>query len=88
MKALQMLKYGIPSEVVELADIPEPDSPKPNEVLVAVEYSPINHSEQLKIMGRYPIRPTSFPAGVGNEGVARILSVGSQVTGLKPGPRV
>src|SRR5258707_6083516 len=39
-------------------------------------------------MGRYPIRPSSFPAGVGNEGVARILSVGSQVTGLKTGDRV
>jgi len=88
MKALQMSKYGIPSEVVQLADIPEPNSPKPNEVLVAVEYAPINHSEELKIMGRYPILPTSFPAGVGNEGVARILSVGSQVTGLKPGDRV
>ena len=88
MKALQMLKYGIPSEVVVLADIPEPDSPKPDEVLVAVEYAPINHSEELKIMGRYPILPTSFPAGVGNEGVARILSVGSQVMGLKPGDRV
>jgi len=88
MKALQMSKYGIPSEVVKLVDIPEPDHPKPNEVLVAVEFSPINHSEELKIMGRYPILPTSFPAGVGNEGVARILSVGSHVKGLKPGDRV
>ena len=28
-------------------DIPEPDAPKANEVFVAVEYAPINQSEQL-----------------------------------------
>jgi len=88
MKALQISKYGVPAEVVELVDIAEPDTPKANQVLVAVEYAPINHSEELKIMGRYPLLPTSFPAGVGNEGVARILAVGPGVTGLKPGDRV
>jgi NADPH:quinone reductase-like Zn-dependent oxidoreductase len=88
MKALQMLRYGAPPEVVELADVPEPAAPGAGEVLVAVEYAPINNSELLKITNRYPIRPASFPSGVGNEGVARILSVGSGVTGLKPGDRV
>jgi NADPH:quinone reductase-like Zn-dependent oxidoreductase len=73
MKALQISRHGAAAEVVELVDIPEPDPPKVNEVLVAVEYAPINQSEQLKIMGRYPVLPRSFPAGVGNEGVARVL---------------
>jgi NADPH:quinone reductase-like Zn-dependent oxidoreductase len=45
VKALQISKHGLPVEVVELVDIPEPDSPKANEVLVAVEYAPINQSE-------------------------------------------
>lgn len=88
MEALQISKYGVPSEVVELVDTPDPDAPKASEVLVAVEYAPINQSEQLKIMGRYPVLPTSFPAGGGNEGVARVLSVGGGVVGLKPGDRV
>ncbi len=88
MEALQISKYGVPAEVVELVDLPDPDAPKANEVLVAVEYAPINQSEQLKIMGRYPVLPTSFPAEVGNEGVARVLLVGSGVAGLKPGDRV
>jgi NADPH:quinone reductase-like Zn-dependent oxidoreductase len=88
MKALQFSSYGVPAEVVELVDIPEPDAPKTNEVLIAVEYAPINHSEELKVMGRYPLLPASLPAGVGNEGVARILSVGPGVAGLKPGDRV
>src|SRR5260221_5591601 len=88
MKALQMTRYGAPQEVVELVDVPEPGAPKADEVLAAVEYAPINHSEILKITRRYPLLPSSFPAGVGNEGVARILSVGRAVTDLKPGDRV
>jgi NADPH:quinone reductase-like Zn-dependent oxidoreductase len=88
MKVLQMTKFGVPQEVVELVELPVPDAPKADEVLAAVEYAPINHSEILKITKRYPLLPSTFPAGVGNEGVARILSVGSAVTGLKPGDRV
>ena len=52
MKALQMAKYGAPQGVVELVDLPEPEAPKADEVLVAVEYAPINHSEILKIPGK------------------------------------
>ena len=88
MKALQISRLGAPEEVVELADVAEPAGPGVGEVLVASEYAPINHSEILRILGRYPLRPTSFPAGVGNEGVARVLSVGNGVQGLKPGDRV
>jgi NADPH:quinone reductase-like Zn-dependent oxidoreductase len=50
MKALQMAKYGAPQEVVELVDLPEPEAPKADEVLAAVEYAPINHSESPKIL--------------------------------------
>jgi len=88
MKALQFTRFGSPDEVVELADVPEPGAPGPGEVLLAPEYSPINHSEILRVQGRYPLLPTSFPAIAGNEAVARVLAVGSGVQELKPGDRV
>lgn len=88
MKALQMTRFGVPQDVVELVDLPEPEAPKADEVLAAVEFAPINNSEILKITKRYALLPDSFPAGLGNEGVARILSVGRAVTALKPGDRV
>jgi NADPH:quinone reductase-like Zn-dependent oxidoreductase len=88
MHALQIAHFGTPAEVVQLASLPEPDAPAAGEVLAAVEYAPINHSEILKIEGHYPLLPASFPAGVGNEGVARILAVGSNVTDLAIGDRV
>lgn len=88
MHALQIARFGTPAEVVRLVDLPEPDGPQAGEVLAAVEYAPINHSEILKIEGRYPLLPASFPAGVGNEGVARILALGANVTDLEVGDRV
>jgi NADPH:quinone reductase-like Zn-dependent oxidoreductase len=78
----------MPPEVVELVDLPDPGAPGSGEVLVAVEYAPINISEILRIMGQYPVRPPSLPAIAGNEGVARVLAVGSGVKGLKPEDRV
>ncbi len=87
MDALQISTFGEPSDVVERVKIPDPDAPMANEVLVAVEYAPINSSELLTIRGQYGVLP-SLPAGLGNEGVGRILSVGEEVNHLKVGDRV
>jgi len=37
MKALQMSNYGVPQEVVELVDLPEPEAPRADDVLAAVD---------------------------------------------------
>jgi len=88
MRALQIARHGAPHEVVQLVELPEPAAPKPDEVLAAVEYAPINMSEILRILGQYPLLPRALPALVGNEGVARILAVGKAVHGLREGDRV
>src|SRR5260370_42423277 len=41
MKVLQISKQGLPTEVMELVDISEPDAPKAGGLLAAVEYAPI-----------------------------------------------
>ena len=87
MHALQIATFGDPSEVVELVEIPDPGAPGAGEVLVVVEYAPINTSALLLISGRYGVRPP-LPTGVGNEGVGRILSVGEGVGHLTVGDRV
>jgi NADPH:quinone reductase-like Zn-dependent oxidoreductase len=87
MRALQIAKFGNPPEVVELVDLPDPEAPGVGEVLVAVEYAPINTSVLLTISGRYGVRPP-LPTGVGNEGVGRILAVGKEVDHLQIGDRV
>src|SRR5712691_8466758 len=87
MYALEISTFGEPSDVVELVTIPDPDSPIANEVLVAVEYAPIDNADFLTIRGQYGTLP-SLPTGLGIEGVGRILSVGEEVDHLKVGDRV
>jgi NADPH:quinone reductase-like Zn-dependent oxidoreductase len=87
MHALQIATFGEPAKVVELVALPEPDAPGAREVLVAVQYAPINTSALLLIRGQYGVRP-ALPTGVGNEGVGRILAVGDAVSHLHVGDRV
>ena len=41
MRAVQLTAFGNPVDGLECVDIPEPDTPGPNQVLIGVEYSPI-----------------------------------------------
>ncbi len=60
MDALEISTFGEPSDVVEQVTIPDPDSPIANEVLVAVEYAPIDHADFLTIRGTTPGARGSF----------------------------
>ena len=86
MYALQISSFGEPSDVVERVELPDPHDPLGNEVLVAMEYAPIDGSDLLTIRGQYGSLP-SLPTGLGFEGVGRILSVGEEVDDLKVGDR-
>ena len=87
MRAVQRTAYGNPVDGLEYADIPEPDAPGPSQVLIGVEFSPINFSDLLVAQGIYPLRPT-LPTVIGNEGVGRVLAVGRAVQNIKVGDRV
>jgi NADPH:quinone reductase-like Zn-dependent oxidoreductase len=68
-------------------DIPEPETPGPNQVLIGVEFSPINPSDLLLARGIYGIRP-ALPTVMGGEGVGRVLAVGAGVANVNVGDRV
>jgi NADPH:quinone reductase-like Zn-dependent oxidoreductase len=87
MRAALIKAFGEPAEVLELADVPEPSGPALGEVLVGVEYAPVNMNDLSLIRGAFPVRP-SLPGIVGNEGVGRVLAVGSGVEHLEAGDRV
>ena len=42
MRAAMIKAFGEPTEVLELVDVPEPTGPAAGEVLVSVEYAPVN----------------------------------------------
>jgi NADPH:quinone reductase-like Zn-dependent oxidoreductase len=87
MRAIHLSAYGNPVDGLGMADVPEPKAPGANEVLVAIEYSPINPNDLLVAQGVYPLRP-ELPSVIGNEGMGRVLAVGPGVTNVAVGDRV
>jgi len=87
MRAVQLTAFGAPVDGLEYVDIAEPDAPGPNQVLIGVEFSPINPNDLLLAMGLYAFRP-ALPTVIGNEGVGRVLAVGPGVENVKVGDRV
>jgi NADPH:quinone reductase-like Zn-dependent oxidoreductase len=87
MRAIQNTAFGDPVETLKLVDLPEPANPGPDEVLIAMEYAPINGNDLAVITNRF-VYSTPLPSIVGNEGVGRVLQVGSNVFNVKVGDRV
>src|SRR5882757_5231442 len=87
MRAVQLTNYGDPAEGLKYVAIPEPEAPGANEVLIGVEFSPLNQSDLLLARGIYGSRP-ALPTVIGNEGVGRVLAVGAGVKSVKVGDRV
>jgi NADPH:quinone reductase-like Zn-dependent oxidoreductase len=87
MRAVQLTAFGNPGEGLEYVNIPEPDAPGADQVLIGVEFSPINPSDLMVAQGIYAFRPP-LPTVIGNEGVGRVLAVGPRVESVKVGDRV
>jgi NADPH:quinone reductase-like Zn-dependent oxidoreductase len=84
MQAIELTKYGKPEEALRLVEIAEPGNPKPGQILIRVEYAPINDSDLLVASGLYAVKP-ELPSVVGNEGAGRVLAVGDGVQNVKVG---
>jgi NADPH:quinone reductase-like Zn-dependent oxidoreductase len=87
MRAAQLTAFGNPVDGLEYVDIPEPDAPGANQVLIGVEYSPVNPNDLMVARGIYALRP-ALPTVIGNEGVGRVLAAGPGVKNVKVGDRV
>jgi NADPH:quinone reductase-like Zn-dependent oxidoreductase len=86
MRAIQIAQFGNPSDVVRVVDLPEPPAPGAGEVKVAVELSPLNLHDLVLVTGQL-LRPP-LPRVLGNEGIGRIVEVGSGVDTVKVGDLV
>ncbi|OTF73144.1 trans-2-enoyl-CoA reductase, mitochondrial-like protein [Euroglyphus maynei] len=87
-KASQALAYdnfGDPSAVLKKVSIQNERVIKNGHVMVKYLASPINPADINTIQGVYPVKPSSFPAIAGNEGVAEVIRVGSGVKHVEIG---
>ncbi|XP_017271109.1 enoyl-[acyl-carrier-protein] reductase, mitochondrial [Kryptolebias marmoratus] len=82
-QALVYRNHGDPSRVVQLEDVALPPTGA-KDVLVKLLAAPVNPSDLNMIQGTYAILP-GLPAVGGNEGVAQVVEVGSQVESLRTG---
>src|SRR5882762_5272519 len=87
MNAVVLTSYGDPVSGLEYRELPEPKEPGIGQVLVGIEFSPINFSDILVARGLYALRP-ELPSVIGNEGVGRVLEIGEKVVDLSVGDRV
>jgi NADPH:quinone reductase-like Zn-dependent oxidoreductase len=53
MRAVQLTAYGNPVEGLNYVDIPAPAAPGPSQVLIGIEFSPLNPSDLLLARGIY-----------------------------------
>jgi NADPH:quinone reductase-like Zn-dependent oxidoreductase len=87
VKAIVFEKFGEPSEVLKVRDVPVPE-PGPGQVRVRMIASPVNPSDLLVVRGRYGVLPT-LPATPGFEGVGVVDKIGPGLLGkLVMGKRV
>lgn len=87
MKAIQLTAYGDPSKNLQYTEVPEPGAPQAGDVIIRMEYSPIDPSDLLLAKGIYAVRP-ELPAVVGGQGTGIVEEVGAGVTNVKKGDRV
>src|SRR5215813_334488 len=86
MRAIQLQAFGKPADAVKLVEVADVGAPAPDEVVIALEASPINATDLMIIAGRYGFLP-QLPYILGIEGVGRVAAVGKDVKHLKEGDR-
>ncbi|OSD03054.1 NAD-P-binding protein [Trametes coccinea BRFM310] len=90
-RAVVFTANGNPAEVLRVQSYDPPSSPAPDSVQVRFRLSPINPSDINVVQGVYPATPMKMQLGGedvhvgGNEGLAEVVEVGSEVQGLKKG---
>jgi len=89
-RALVFTKYGPPSEVMRVADVPMPTLKSDEDVLIKVCAASINPIDKIRISGGLKMlrKEKRFPAGIGYDVSGVVQEVGPSVTNLKVGDEV
>jgi NADPH:quinone reductase-like Zn-dependent oxidoreductase len=81
MHAITFDRHGPADQVLSIRDVPKP-TPAFGEVLVRIIAAPVNPSDLQYIQGNYGLKPPTFPATPGFEGVGVVEASGGGFLGL------
>jgi NADPH:quinone reductase-like Zn-dependent oxidoreductase len=87
MQAVQLTAYGDPASFLQFVEIPEPSRPRRNEVMIRVDFSPLNPNDLMLAQGIYSVHP-ELPSVIGNEGVGHVVAIGPEVANIQVGDLV
>nr|WTB34417.1 zinc-dependent alcohol dehydrogenase family protein [Streptomyces sp. NBC_00830] len=87
MKAIRLARYGEPTSVLSVEDVPVPEAGE-GEAKIRIVETPVNPSDLLYARGHYAGVQEPFPAPMGFEGVGIVESFGPGVKDLTVGQRV
>ncbi len=87
MKALRLKAFG-GTDVLEIADVPNPPAPSKDEITVRVRAAGVNRADTLQRRGKYPAPPGSPVDILGMEFAGEVSAVGPDVRDLRVGDRV
>jgi NADPH:quinone reductase-like Zn-dependent oxidoreductase len=87
MKAIHLTAYGNPAQNLKMVEVAEPSTPSAGEVLVRMEFAPVDYSDLLLASGVYFLNP-KLPSVIGGEGAGIVEVVGPGVISVKVGDRV
>ena len=85
MRGIVLKEFG-PFETLAMGDVPDPLLGA-DDVLVEVRATAVNYADTLLVTGAYQFKP-NFPFIPGKCPAGEVVSVGANVTNLKPGDRV
>jgi len=87
MKAIHLTAYGNPTQHLQMVEVAEPSAPAMGEVLVRMEYAPVDYSDLLLANGVYFLNP-QLPSVIGGEGAGIVEAIGPGVANVRVGDRV
>lgn len=85
MQAWTVNEYGYYRDVLQLAELPEPE-PEPGTAVIRVDAAGVSFAQQLRIAGKYQIRDP-LPFTPGTDAAGEVVAVGADCP-LRPGQRV
>ena len=86
MRSIIHCNFGEPAEVLQLAEMPQPE-PQAGEVRIKTILSPMHNHDVWTVRGNYGYKP-ALPAIGGSEAVGVIDALGEGVSGIALGQRV